>query len=180
MDNAIPPINSINLNLPVSDKVVNGEIEALPANVTGINSGESLLLKVLLSPDTNLPDSAVTSLKVSLPQINNSQPAEIKLDTPLRLPAEENIQIAVKIQSVLPEKVEVKLISINNEVPAKFVASPSVPLQTERQPAPNQTAALPQKPSPLPAAAEKTLIVETGTAAKNVVFHPLDVSQAVS
>ena len=93
MDNAIPPINSINLNLPVSDKVVNGEIEALPANVTGINSGESLLLKVLLSPDTNLPDSAVTSLKVSLPQINNSQPAEIKLDTPLRLPAEENLSL---------------------------------------------------------------------------------------
>lgn len=179
MDSTIPPINSINLNLPVSDKVVNGEIEALPANITGINSGESLLLKVLLSPDTNLPDSAVTSLKVSLPQINNSQPAEIKLDTPLRLPAEENIQIAVKIQSVLPEKVEVKLISINNEVPAKFVASPSVPLQTERQPAPNQTAALPQKPEPLPAAAEKTLIVETGTAAKNVVFHPLDVSQVI-
>lgn len=179
MDNTIPPITSVNLNLSGSDKVVSGEIEALPANVIGINPGESLLLKVLLSQNTTMPDSVVNSLKVSLPQMGNSQPAEIKLNMPLRLPDEENIQLAVKIQSVLPEKVEVKLVSINNESPSKFIAVPSQPQQTEGQPAPKQTVPFSHKPEQSPAAAEKTLVIETGTAAKNVVFHPLEVPQII-
>lgn len=181
MDNMISPITSVNLNFPDSDKVVNGEIEVLPANVTGLKPGESLLLKALLSQNTGLADAVVNSLKVTLPQLGNSQPAEIKLDTPLRLPDKEDIRLAVKIQNVSPEKVDIKIISINNELPAKFVASSPVPSQTEGQTVPQRTVTrsfIPEnKQGQIPQAVERPLIVETGNAVKNVKFHALELPQ---
>lgn len=181
MDSLISPIASPNLNLSGSDKVVSGEIEALPINATGLKPGESLLLRVLLSENSGMPDTAVTSLKISLSQTDNSRPAEIKLDTPLQLPEKAENLIAVKIQSVSPEKVEVKLISINNEPPAKFIASSRLPLQPEKPLIPSQTAAHPLSDNrgQVLATAEKPLIVETGTAAKNVVFHDLELPQLI-
>ncbi len=185
MDNLISPITVPNLPATGSDKVVSGEIENLPADFPEIKPGESLLLKVLMSENSNISSSMLTSVKVNFNNQEVELPLNLKLDVPLDLPQKEDNRLAVKIMSVSPQKIEVKLASVNNESPTKFIASP----QLQTNPNMNAAAAQQQIPQtgnkasaarlPLPQAVEKPLIVDTGKAASNVTFHVLELPQVI-
>lgn len=185
MDNLIPPITVPNLPATGSDKVVSGEIENLPADFPEIKPGESLLLKVLMSENSNLSSSMLTSVKVNFNNQEVELPLDLKLDVPLDLPQQEDNRLAVKISSVSPQKIEVKLASVNNESPAKFIASPQLQtnlninaaaIQPQPSPAVNKVSAVQPQ---LSQAVEKPLIVDTGKAAANVTFHALELPQVI-
>lgn len=181
MNNLISPITPPNLPVSGADKVVNGEIETLPAEFPEIKPGENLLLKVLMNENSNQVSSMLTSLKVSINNQTIELPLDIKLDIPLDLPAEQDNQIAVKITSVNPEKIEIKLVSVNNESPAKFISTPNAVPNLAATPQPQNMGALSKTPSVSQqhSAVEtaKPLIVDTGKAAQNVSFHALELPQ---
>lgn len=185
MDSLIPPITTPNLTAVGADRVVSGEIENLPADFPEIKPGQSLLLKVLMTENPNLSSSMLTSLKVNFNNQTVELPLDLKLDIPLELPQQNDNQIAVKITSVTPEKIEIKLVSVNNDPPAKFISAPnnqpnflSPGIQAPIIAAPVQSPTV-SKPQEMTTVTAKPLIVDTGKAAQTVSFHALELPQII-
>lgn len=147
MDNLIPPLTSPNLNNPASDKVVSGELENVPEVLQNIRPTESVLLKIILSEDMGLSGT----VKLNVNNQETEIPLKINIEGRLELPERTDNQAIIRFSG--PDNSTVKIITINNDNPAKFLTSP---LSTQ-----NSLSAAP-------------LIVDTGNALKNVSLHPLD------
>lgn len=145
MSNVIPPLNSPQINTPTTENSVTGSIENLGGQLSGenITIGQSAMLEVLASAKQN----ALKALSGTISLTINNQlvkiPVEIKLDIPLKLPENTSPQnnqtnnIELKLQPQKDGGIAVKLISINNENPTKFIMP-----QTETLPKNENTQAI--------------------------------------
>ena len=183
MDSLISPITSPNLNISGMDKVVNGEISGFPLNLSEIKVGNSILLDVLINTESHTTSSFSSNiLTVSLSSpIEQQHSFKLKIDTPLQLPIDKNNQVTIKINAISPEKVAVKLISINNENPAKFITIPSLSPESSIQvPASNlsQTVLKPTEIS-YSTVTENPIIVDTTKSNSTISFHSLDLPKII-
>lgn len=152
MDNLIPPLSSPNLNNSAPDKVVSGELENVPPAVQNIRPTESILLKIIMSEDSSL--SGTVKLNINNQEVEI--PLKISVDGRFSLPERDNNQAVVRFSG--PDNSNVKILSINNDNPAKFF-SPASALQAADVASP--------------------LIIDTGNAIKNISLHTLDLGTLI-
>lgn len=185
MDNTIPPISKPNINNPMMDKVVSGEIENVPEPVKIVKPSESLLLNILMKTDALASSTLNATIKTVVNQQPIEVPVELKLDAKLDLPREVQNQVAVKVSALENGTLSFKLVSINNDKPGRFV--------TTNEPQPNLTnlqagtssapkAALVAAPNQMVSQVknEKPLIFDTSTTVKQAEVHPLELTSLIS
>lgn len=159
----IPPLTPPNLPPQSGEGAIGGTIENLPPQLAPIlKPTESLLLKVLMNSTTMTNQGPVTSLETSLAVRldgkNIELPLKIAVEGKLNLPLDRDNEVVIKLSNF--EKGSFKLISINNESPAKYLTSTSRPI----------SAPVLETQSAAP------LVIEAGKALQNVKLHPLEVA----
>lgn len=123
MDNLIPPINNPQISPAPTEKPVGGIIEnissSLPEN--SITSGQSAMLEVLTNAKNNIAETLVGKIQIMVKNQLFNIPVEVKLDTPLKFPAETAVnQLNIRMSPQSDGALAVKIITINNENPEKF------------------------------------------------------------
>ena len=124
MDNVIPPLNTPQVSAPSADKNLTGTISGLTeqAGSGTILPGQSAMLEVL----ADARNTALKTLTGTVSLTLNGQllkiPAELKLDTPLKLAADmPAAALELKLQPQKDGTVAAKVITVNGETPEKYM-----------------------------------------------------------
>lgn len=124
MSNVIPPLNTPQISTPTTDKPITGSIENLGGQLGGesITIGQSAMLEVLSSAKQNALKNFSGTISLTINNQLIKIPVELKLDTPIKLPSAlptDNLEL--KLQPQKDGTIAVKLVSVNNENPTKFI-----------------------------------------------------------
>lgn len=160
MDNSIPPIPAPPINNPVIDKGVNGVIEVVPDALKNVNTQQSAMLEVLKNSQSQTLQNLSGSIKLALNDQLLKIPVEIKLSAALELPPEQLNNINIKLSPKADGGLQVKLITINNENPEKFVVK--------------NLASMPDFPK-----TGAPIVNATGTAVQKVELSPLRIGNLI-
>lgn len=150
MDNVIPPLTPPNLNNPSPDKVITGELETVPEVLQKIRPTDGLLLKFLNASDSSSTDGVV---KLNLHNREVEIPVKLNLDARLNLPEGRDNQAIIRLSGA--DNSILKIISINNENPGKYMAT--APASNINQPS-------------------AALVLDTGNVLQKISLHPLDLT----
>ena len=159
MNNTILPFPPTLPSNPIVDKVVTGLIENLPAPLLNLQSGDNLLLQALMNSDSSTLKAFVT---LNLANRTTEIPLSLKLDTPLQLPADRTLEIAVKIMAQNNGTAAVRLESINNEKPTVFIRQENATSTAVKLPA-----------------AETAVIKDTSTMQRRINILPLKLAPVI-
>ncbi len=184
MDNVITPAVPPSLNLPPTDKAPAGEIVLSPGTNIALRPQESILLTILneSAASASVPSS---DLQATLKAVSAGReidvPVRLKLETPLNLPADKPAQIVVRSAAVENGRLNVRVVSVNGETPAKYTLPASSSVVSEPSVSASDSVLIRPRQNPVAAEAsiEKPLIVETGTSVRQAGFHPVELAPLV-
>lgn len=124
MNGSIPPINLPQLGNPLVDKVIGGQLENPVPELQNIKPSDVVMLKLLTETSTFSGSSLNSTVKLTINGQSRTIPLALSLDAPLELPAES--EISLKFVAKNENGIQVRLVSINNESPEKFIARPEI------------------------------------------------------
>lgn len=184
MDNVITPAVPPSLNLPPTDKAPVGEIVLSPGTNIMLRPQESILLTILNESSASasvLSSDLPATLKAVSAGKEIDVPVRLKLETPLNLPTDKPAQIVVRSAAVENGRLNVRVVSVNGETPAKYTLPLSSPVKSGLSvSAPDSILIRPQQnPVAAEVSVEKPLIVETGTSVRQAGFHPVELAPLV-
>lgn len=184
MDNVITPAVPPSLNLPPTDKAPVGEIVLSPGTNIMLRPQESILLTILneSSASASVPSSDLpATLKAVSAGKEIDVPVRLKLETPLNLPTDKPAQIVVRSAAVENGRLNVRVVSVNGETPAKYTLPLSSPVKSGLSVSAPDSILIRSQQNPVAAevSVEKPLIVETGTSVRQAGFHPVELAPLV-
>ncbi len=119
MVDIIPPLNSLPPESLPGDKIVVGEISALPPTAPSFKPGDNMLLNFLLENDAL---SFKASLQINKDGEGSEIPLTLKLDQNLRLPVGEKLPVLARVVKNEDGVLSFRLTNINNQKPSAFLA----------------------------------------------------------
>lgn len=185
MDNVITPITPPNVSTLPTENTIGGELILPPETQIAVKPQQSFLLSVL-TESINL--SQITSQDISVviknPSNNNQAeiPLKLKLETPLKLTNDEPIEMVVKANAVEAGKINIKIVSINNSLPTKYIPETQLPQAETTTPKQGVNTVNPAQIQNNQVGAtyqEKPVVIEKTSIKNQISFHPLDVAALV-
>lgn len=164
MDNVIPPMTPPSMIPPVVDKGVVGIITTLPEVPLVIKTGESLLLKVMMEAG---------AFKVAFNSEAKDVVLNMKTELPLELVAGREYDVAARVVSNVGDKLQVQLLTIDNNKAEAFVAPKAVVENKIVSSFQSVDAKLPPK------IADVAIVKELNNAQEQVKFLPLKLAPLV-
>ncbi len=153
MDNVIPPLSAPPTNISGSEGGISGQINKLPEEIQNVvKPGQSYLLEILMAESSE----GSTNLQGQINIGDKKIPLEVALETALKLPADKDSVMQVRISNLNDKGgADVKLLSVNGE---------KVINKTIRE-------SLAEKSN------SAALIIEVSSSDKASEFHPLKIMQ---